>query len=280
MTSSPGYGTSFSLRTDSARSVALADVGRRGRMALTFACRDEQTILRDAYCEIPFKITRVLKSSLPFAHLILMQCSAGLFGGDELESVIRVERGAKVLLTQQSATKVHPSQSGRAIQRHHVFVERGAELRLYFEPLIPFAGSILTQSMRIDLEEGARLVFWEALMAGRIGHGERWQFRELASETELRLNGKPVYLERFVLPNALEQSEYAMGECNYLGTGLYVGQQAFTVAARLHESLPGAGIETLSPQVAIARVVSGAGPDFHRNRESFLCQTTGREVDC
>ena len=57
--------------------------------------------------------------------------------------------------------------------------------------------------MRIELEEGARLVFWEALMAGRIGHGERWQFRELASETELRLNGKPVYLERFVLPNAL-----------------------------------------------------------------------------
>ncbi len=111
-------------------------------------------------------------------------------------------------------------------------------------------------------------------MAGRIGRGERWQFRELASETELRLNGKPVYIERFVLPNALERSEYAMGECNYLGTGLYVGEQASTVAARLHEALPEAGVDTLSPQVAIARVVSAAGPAFHRHRESFLWHTT------
>ncbi len=83
MTSSPGYGTSFSLRTDFESPVALADVGRRGRMTLTFACQNEQTILRDAYCEIPFKITRLLNSSPRFAHLILMQCSAGLFGGDE-----------------------------------------------------------------------------------------------------------------------------------------------------------------------------------------------------
>jgi len=242
---------------------------------LTFVSQNGNTVLRDAYCEIPFKVTRVLSSSQPFAHLILMQCSAGLFGGDELESVIRVQRGARVLLTQQSATKVHPSKSGRAIQRHHVFVEAGAELRLYFEPLIPFAGSSLMQSMRIELEEGARLVFWEALMAGRVGHGERWDFRELTSETELRLNGKPVYLERFVLPNALEQSEYAMSECNYLGTGLYVGGDASNVAARIHAALPEAGVDALSSQVAIARVVSAAGPVFHRHRESFLWHTTG-----
>ena len=59
----------------------------------------------------------------------------------------------RVLLTQQSATKVHPSQSGRAIQRHHVFVERGAELRLYFEPLIPFAGSILSNRCESSLKK-------------------------------------------------------------------------------------------------------------------------------
>ena len=121
--------------------------------------------------------------------------------------------GARVLLTQQSATKVHPSEGRPAIQRNHVVVESGAELRLYLEPVIPFADSVLRQSMQIELEDGGRLLFWEAFMAGRIGHGERWQFRELASETELRLDGKTVYLERFVLPNGLEQSEYAMGEC-------------------------------------------------------------------
>ena len=65
--------------------VPLAEVGRRGRLDLTFALQDGQTILRDAYCEIPFKITHVLNSHRPFAHLILMHCTAGLFGGDEID---------------------------------------------------------------------------------------------------------------------------------------------------------------------------------------------------
>ena len=252
--------------------VPLAEVGRRGRMNLSFASQHGRTVLQQAYCEIPFKITRVLNFRYPWAHLIVMQCSAGLFGGDELECSIRVERGAQVLLTQQSATKVHPTLGPPAIQRHRVFVENGAELQLYFEPVIPFAGSSLMQSIRIDLEENARLVFWEGLMAGRIGRGERWQFQRLASETDLRLNGKPVYLERFILPDGLERSDYAMGECNYLGTGLYVGDRAPEFAASLHTAIPDAGVNMLAPTVAIMRTVCTSGPDFHRSRDMFSRQ--------
>jgi urease accessory protein len=252
--------------------VPLHEIGRRGRMDLRFGAQNGHTILQRAYCEVPFKITRVLPPLRPFAHLILMQCSAGLFGGDQLDCSIHVERGAKVLLTQQSATKVHPSQNRPAIQRHHVVVENGAELQLYFEPVIPFAGSSLQQSIRIDVEEGARLVFWEGLMAGRIGRGERWCFRELGSETDLRVNGKTVYLERFALPSGCERSDYVMGEYNYLGTGLYVGEHASAVAAALREALTDAGIDTLTPLVAITRLVSASGPDFHRCRDAFRRQ--------
>jgi hypothetical protein len=191
-----------------------------------------------------------------------MHCSAGLFGGDELECSIRVQRGAQVLLTQQSATKVHPTLGPPATQRHRVFVESGAELQLYFEPVIPFAGASLMQSIRIDLEENARLVFWEGLMAGRIGRGERWQFQKLASEIDLRLNGKRVYLERFILPDGLERSDYAMGECNYLGTGLYVGDRASEFAACLHTAVPDVGVDMLARKVAIMRRYVRAAPIF------------------
>src|SRR5262249_52915201 len=202
--------------------VSLADVGRHGRLDLTFALQNGRTVLRHAYCEIPFKITRVLNCRPSVAHLILMQCTAGLFGGDDVECSIRVEHGARVMLTQQSATKIHPSEGPPAVQKHNVFVESGAELQLDLEPIIPFAGSSLRQTTRIDLEPGARFVFWEGLMAGRIGHGERWRFRELVSETHVRSNDRSVYLDRFRLPSGLECSDSAMGDCNYLGTGLYV----------------------------------------------------------
>src|SRR5215475_5828562 len=163
-----GFDRNCSSRISLIMRVRLADVGRHGRLDLTFVLQNGRTVLQHAYCEIPFKITRVLNCCRPMAHLILMHCSPGLFGGDDLECSIRVERGARVVLTQQSATKIHPSEGAPAIQRHYVFVAAGAELQMYLEPVIPFAGSSLRQTTHIHFEPGARLVFWEGLMAGRV----------------------------------------------------------------------------------------------------------------
>jgi len=250
--------------------VSLADVGRRGRLELSFALQNGHTVLRDSYCEVPFKITRVLNRDSPVVDLILMQCTAGLFGGDDVACSIRVERGARVRITQQSATKVHPSQDRPAIQRTHVIVEEGAELRLYLEPLIPFADSHLKQSTRLDVASGGRLWFWEGFMTGRVGSGESWQFRELQSETRLYLNERLLYLDRFRLcPAERRQSRWAMGPDTYTGTGLYVGKEARCIASELRQSMPNAGVDALAENVAIARVVSDSGPEFQRAHANF-----------
>src|SRR3989454_10504423 len=106
--------------------VPLSEVGRHGRLDLIFSSRHGRTVIRDAYCEIPFKITRLHDSHLSgIAHLILMQPTAGLFGGDTTECAIHVESGARILITQQSATKAHPSCGRRAIQTNRIRVEAG-----------------------------------------------------------------------------------------------------------------------------------------------------------
>ena len=258
--------------------VPLAEVGRRGRLDLCFALQNGQTILRDSYCEVPFKITRILNAEAPVAHLILMQCTAGLFGGDDVECSIRVERGARVRITQQSATKIHPSQDRLAIQRNHVVVEDGADLQLCLEPLIPFAGSHLKQSTLLEVHADGRLSFWEGFMTGRVGSGESWQFKGLDSETRLRVNGRLAYLDRFRLrPHEGPQSRWTMHTGTHLGTGLYVGNEAADVASGLHRVLPGAGVDTLAENVAIARVVSNSGPEFQRAREHFCRQVEHQE---
>src|SRR5437867_2546144 len=172
--------------------VPLAEVGRRAQMDLILAQQGGHTVLRHAYCEVPFKITRLLSWRQPTAHLILMHSTAGIFGGDQLECTIRIEGGTRVFVTQQSATKIHPSEGRPAIHRNHIVVEAGAQLQLYFEPLIPFADSILRQSTRIDVEAGGCLMFWEGLMAGRVGRGERWEFRELTLETHLLVDNHSI----------------------------------------------------------------------------------------
>lgn len=258
--------------------IPLSEVGRCGRMELTFVLQDGRTVLRDSYCEVPFKVTRILNSNQSIAHLILMQCTAGLFGGDDVECTIRVEAGARVRITQQSATKIHPSQDRLVTQRNRIFVGAGAELQLYLEPVIPFADSRLSQRTTLDIEPGGNLYFWESFMTGRIGRGESWQFREFVSETQLCSEGRLTYLDRFhLLPNSLQRSVWAMGNHSYSGTGLFVGEHAGCFASKLHQILPEAGVDSLADDVAVTRVVSGSGPDFHRCREMF-CRIADRDL--
>jgi len=252
--------------------VSIAEVGRHGRLDVAFAVRNGRTEIRHSYCEVPFKITRLHEADATgFAHLILMQCTAGLFGGDAIESEIHLDAGARVVLTQQSATKIHPSGDRSATQRTRIHVESGAELIVDFEPVIPFAGSRLHQSMRVELEPGASLVYWDGMMAGRLGKDERWQFSELSMELRIEREGRPLFLERYFLVPSQQNPEsgWVMNTAGYLGTGICFKEGAAQLAGDLHDAMPGAGVDVLGPDVLAARVAVESGPEFHRLRETF-----------
>ena len=256
--------------------VALADVGRCGRLDLVFAVRNGQTVLQDSYCEVPFKITRPLSGSADGrTHLMLMHCTAGLFGGDRIEMSVRVERGARVRLTQQSATRVHPSDGRLAVQCSRIQIEREAELEVLLEPVIPFAESRLSQKTIIEMDPGARLIYWEGLMAGRVGRGELWAFHELSAETKLILEDRLLFLDRLRLqpPGPLPSARWGMGTATYSGTGLYVGEHAARFADALREAMPAAGVDLLADTVAATRVVTSSGPEFHRYRDIFAASS-------
>jgi urease accessory protein len=256
--------------------VAIAGVGRQGRLDIAFALHDGRTAIRHSYCEVPFKITRLLDTDVPgFAHLILMHSTAGLFGGDEIESSIHLDAGARVLLTQQSATKIHPASGLPAIQRTRIVVESGAELIADFEPVIPFAESQLHQSTHIEVAPGGSLVFWEGMMAGRVGSHERWQFRELSSETRVESAGRPLFLDRIRLNPSRQNpdSGWIMNGASYAGTGICFKEGAAQLAERLHESMPGAGVDILGPDLVSVRVAAVSGPEFHRMRGAFRALT-------
>jgi len=255
--------------------VAIAEVGRRGRFDITFASRHGRTVIRHSYCEVPFKITRLLDTDrTDVAHLILMHCTAGLFSGDDLECTIRVERGAHVVITQQSATKIHPpgnAQNARtARQNMHVCVESGASLTLELEPVIPFAGSRYQQRTRIEVEPGSRLVYWEGLMAGRLGKDEAWKFAEYSSEVKLLADHKLCYLERYSLGSQGNPlSVWVMKNAGYVGTGLCFQENAKDLTDRLHDAMPEAGVDLPSPNLSAVRVIEESGPRFHEYRKVF-----------
>lgn len=257
--------------------VSLPHVGRVGRLDLRFASRRGETVIADAYCEVPSKVMRVHRQpGSDLAHAILMHTTAGLFDGDRVDCAIHVERGARVALTQQAATKVHPSTGAGAAHLVHVRVESGGELHLHLKPIILFAGSQLTQRTVLELQRGARFSYWETLMAGRIGRGEAWRFARFRSETTLSIDGRVSFLDRFdVRPDRETSSAWGAGSCGYLSTGLCVDDEERSVRLLedLHNLMPEAGVDSPSPGLTIVRAPCSSGIERRRLQDLFTAET-------
>ena len=94
-------------------------IGRTARLELVFAVprRAHRPDARVRRAAVPRR--RVLPDG-DGAHMILAWSAPGVFGGDCLEQRVRVERGASVRLTSQSALQAHPVawRSGRDDAHH------------------------------------------------------------------------------------------------------------------------------------------------------------------
>jgi len=123
--------------------------------------------------------------------------TAGILEGDFLESVISVERGASLLVTTPSASRVFKMSNGSAESRQHFEVAKGGWLEVLPEPVVPHRGSRYRQITTLEVEPGGSLFYVDLLMPGRIAHGEAWVWEKLCLETEVRWGGELVLRERF-----------------------------------------------------------------------------------
>jgi urease accessory protein len=254
------------LKTERA-SVPLDRVGRSGRLSLTFAADAGKTAIRDVYGEVPFKVTRIFEHQPSrLAQIVLMHTTAGLFGGDCTELSIHALSGSRVAITSQSSLKIHPRGDDAALQRIHLKVDGGAELHYYNDPMIPFAGSRLEQSLRIELAAGARFSFWDGFMAGRIARGEAWQFASMASDTRVSAAGELIFLDRFQIDPSMSHAvrAWAANDRCYVGTGLFFGGgRESEFCESLHEKFPEAGVSEPAPGLIVARAAFRQGVVFH-----------------
>ncbi len=191
-------------------------VGRQARLELVFKRQGSRTILERAHVESPLKVTRPYwPDESGQAHLILMSPAPGIFGGDEWDLQVSVKSGASAHITPQGALRVHPDvQAQTARQRVHLRVESGGTLFWEMEPVIPFRGSSLQQTIHLELQDGARLFFWDGFCAGRVQSGERWEFARLEQDLRLERDGQLLLLDRFLLePQSREVPLHDMNEC-------------------------------------------------------------------
>jgi urease accessory protein len=202
---------------------------RQAILELTFAVREGKTYIAHQATTAPLKIWR------PFAidakhsedRRVLVQIinvSPGVMAADSYDITIHLNQNAKVVLVNQSATKLHQMpQNLSAKQTIRIQLEEGAELEYYPGLTIPFPDAAFKQSINVELSERAKFSFLESWAMGRIERGEAFAFRQLSSRLHVKRSGKLIYTDALELHPPFVGTGILDGH-TYLANGLWWGQ--------------------------------------------------------
>lgn len=119
--------------------------------------------------------------------LFLGNASAGLLPGDRWQIDLRVESGARVLVTDPGPQMLYAGPGEDAQQTITAVVEAGAVLAWLPHPPIPVAGARVQSQTRITAAPGAVVLWGEALAAGRGARGEQYQMRRYRGELSVTI---------------------------------------------------------------------------------------------
>ena len=126
------------------------------------------------------------------AFVYVQNPTGGVFAGDRLGSRVTAERGARVHLTTQSATKLYRMEDGgEAHQDVRIVVGEGAYVEHVPDPLIPQAGARYRQRTAIELARAPRASTRRRVAPGRRAGGERFAYElvELGTDGAARRAG-------------------------------------------------------------------------------------------
>jgi urease accessory protein len=193
-------------------------VGRDGYLRLQFERRGQGTILSQSRFTLPLQALTPLELEDGTAYLMLLNPTGGVLGGDHLLTEIIQDRDTHVCLTTPSATRVYRTTQQPAVLDTVIQLSEGATLEYLPDHVIPYDGSAMRQSLRVEMARGSRAVILDSFAAGRVARGERWNFTEIDSRTEVIVCGKPALINRTKINPVAQQPQHLglMEEFSYM----------------------------------------------------------------
>ncbi len=163
---------------------------RHGEMRLGFERRGARTALVEQYSHAPLRVMRPIGHPSGAALVYVLSPTGGVLQGDRNDVSIRVGENAHAVFTTQAATKVYGMEREGAAQATRIHVGAGGLLEYRPDPLILYAASDYTQTVDVTLDEGARLVYSDVVVPGRLASGEQHAFRQFTSRLTVRDYGR------------------------------------------------------------------------------------------
>jgi urease accessory protein len=248
--------TAFS-RVPARRSQSPHAADTAGSGVLRFSNVRGATVVTRATAISPLKLLNP-RNAGSSAWVYAATYGGGLVDGDVLSMDVTVERSASALVSTQASTKVYRAERG-AVQRLHAHVDDDSLLVLLPDPVTCFAGSRYIQEQHVHLESSASLVLVDWLTAGRIGAGERWQFREYSSQMRIWRGRRLILQDGLRLTPDDGSLTERMDRFNCLATVMMAGPAFQAVAAGLLGSLAVAAVPRRADMLLSAAPLDGDG---------------------
>ena len=204
-----------------------ASIGRAGKLTVDYVNDGTRTVFARTNARTPWHLLPpIYLDESGAAYTLLLNPSGGLVGGDHLSIDMRLGSEAHVLISTPSANRVYRSSKDDSVQDIEIRLGPGAVLEWVPEATIPFAGSRFHQSIHVTLGQGATLLLWDAIAAGRIACGERWAFTSLTNDIRITTASGSSLIERYDLSSATEPGCVGLAsEWDYVASLFMVGEE-------------------------------------------------------
>lgn len=156
---------------------------------------------------------------------VLLNIGGGLAGGDDFAFDVKVNAGAALTVTSQTAERVYRSLGASAEVNTTLSVAEGATLYWLPQETIFYDGGKLRRSLGAELAAGANLVVLEPAIFGRSISDEKITNIDFHDRWRIKLDGKLLFAEETQLGPALPTTAAAMGEATAMATLLCVGEK-------------------------------------------------------
>ncbi|WP_085630910.1 urease accessory protein UreD [Pseudomonas sp. R16(2017)] len=144
----------------------------------------------------PLRVQKHLYAEGPeVCQHIIVHPPGGIAGGDRLNIGAHVERDAWAQITSPGAAKWYRA-AGPAFQRLDLRVGPGATLEWLPQETIVYSAAQAELTTSIDLEDDARLFYWDVVALGRPAAGERFDRGHFQAHLDIRRDGRPLWHER------------------------------------------------------------------------------------
>jgi len=150
------------------------------------------------------------KVRLPHSHgrrameAVLINTSGGLAGGDRLDWAVEAGPGTQAVITTQACERAYRSLGDPARVSIALRVGEGARLDWLPQETILYDGSSLERRLDAEVAPGATLLVCEAVLLGRLAHGERVRAARFHDRWRIRRGGRLAFAEDTRLDGAVD----------------------------------------------------------------------------